>query len=272
MTSKQIATKIEIPLNTRRMRPSYIRLDSVASTNTYLASRAADNLPHATVATTFCQTAGRGQRGNSWEADDGKNITLSILLRPVALLPRQQFFISEIVSLGIVAVLDAFLPHGDEVAIKWPNDIYVGNRKICGILIENSIMGNRITSSIAGIGLNVNQERFLSDAPNPVSMLNIAGHEFPLEEVRDRLCGEILSTFDDLGLSDATEHDDSHFADLHRRYKSRLWRREGFHPFLADGERFDARIVDIAPDGILTLADTSQRQRSFAFKEVAFVL
>ena len=247
------------------MKPTYIRLDSVASTNTYLTSRAADNLPHATVATTDRQTAGRGQRGNSWEAADGKNITLSILLRPKAILPSQQLVVSEIVSLGIVNTLLHYLPSDKEIAIKWPNDIYVGDKKICGILIENSLMGNKIVSSIAGIGLNVNQDRFLSDAPNPVSMANVAGHEFPLEEVRDRMCEEILTLFDRFDNPDR-------YAELHSAYKSRLWRRCGFHKYVANGVEFDAEIVDIAPDGILTLADTSGNHRKFAFKEVAFVL
>jgi len=248
------------------MKPIYIRLDSVASTNTYLTSRAADNLPHATVATTDRQTAGRGQRGNSWEAADGKNITLSILLRPKEILPSQQFVVSEIVSLGIVNTLDHYLTEAEEeISIKWPNDIYVGDKKICGILIENSLMGNKIVSSIAGIGLNVNQDRFLSDAPNPVSMAIIAGHEFPLEEVRDRMCEEILTLFDRFD-------NPNRYDGLHSAYKGRLWRRNGFHKFVADGMEFDAEIVDIAPDGILTLADTDGNYRKFAFKEVAFEL
>lgn len=245
--------------------PSYIHLDSVASTNSYLTSRHADNLPHATVATTDCQTAGRGQRGNSWEAEPGKNITLSILLRPATILAAQQFVVSEIVSLGIVRTLDEYLPADSHVAIKWPNDIYVGDKKICGILIENSLMGNRIVSSVAGIGLNVNQARFLSDAPNPVSMLNIAGVEFPLEEVRHRMCCQILALCD--------EYDNPIiFAQLHDEYKSRLWRSDSYYPFVANGVQFNARIVDIAPDGILTLMTVDDEQRRFAFKEVAFVL
>ena len=245
--------------------PSYIRLEAVASTNSYLTSRAAEQLPHATVATTDCQTAGRGQRGNSWEAEPGKNITLSILLRPQSILANQQFVVSEIVSLGIVHTLDAYLPTDSHIAIKWPNDIYVGDKKICGILIENSLMGNRIVSSVAGIGLNVNQEVFVSDAPNPVSMLNVAGKAFPLEEVRDRMCREILTLCDEYDNPDR-------FAALHDIYKSRLWRADGFYPFTADGVDFSARIIDIAPDGILTLATPDGARRQFAFKEVAFVL
>ncbi|MDE6431375.1 MAG: biotin--[acetyl-CoA-carboxylase] ligase, partial [Duncaniella sp.] len=115
------------------------------------------------------QTAGRGQRGNSWESAPGKNITMSILLRPEGLHPSRQFVISRAVSLAITGVLRRYMP-ASAVRVKWPNDIYVDDRKICGILIENVISSASIRQSVVGIGINVNQRRFLSDAPNPVSM------------------------------------------------------------------------------------------------------
>ena len=243
--------------------PSYHILASATSTNSCLSAIAA-NSPHGTVVAAVEQTAGRGQRGNSWEAAPGKNITLSILLRPQHIDARSQFAISQIVSLAIVNTLHRYIPCHN-VTIKWPNDIYVGDRKICGILIENSLMGMAINHSIAGIGLNVNQQRFLSDAPNPVSLFQLTGEEVPIEEIRQRLCEEILSmmhAYDNPALAE----------ELHNRYLSTLWRRDGFHPYIADGITFEARIGGVDRTGILTLTRRDGSSHPYAFKEVTAIL
>ncbi|MBQ7773428.1 MAG: biotin--[Bacteroidales bacterium] len=114
------------------------------------------------------QTAGRGQRGNRWESRKGENLTFSILFKPEFLPPHKQFLISQVCAVGIYRYLAG---KGMPASIKWPNDIYIGNKKICGILIENSISGDKLSVSIAGIGLNLNQTQFASDAPNPTSLL-----------------------------------------------------------------------------------------------------
>ena len=149
-----------------------IELESVPSTNTW-AKEHAEELHHADIVLTHDQTAGRGQRGNSWEAEPGMNLTFSLCLEPSSILPSEQFLLSEAVALGVADAVAQALgldTQQEEITVKWPNDIYAGNRKIAGILIEHSIRGNRIAKSIAGIGLNVNQRLFRSDAPNPVSM------------------------------------------------------------------------------------------------------
>lgn len=114
------------------------------------------------------QTAGRGQRGNSWESRKGENLTFSILFKPEFLPPHKQFLISQVCAVGTYRYLTE---KGMPARIKWPNDIYIGNKKICGMLIENSISGDKLSVSIAGIGLNLNQTHFASDAPNPTSLL-----------------------------------------------------------------------------------------------------
>ena len=128
-------------------------------------------LPHATVVSTYNQTAGRGQRGNSWESEPHKNLTFSVLLKPQHIIAREQFYISEIVSVAIVNTLRKYIID-QPIAIKWPNDIYVNDDKICGILIENTLSGYSISQSIAGIGININQQTFLSNAPNPISLIH----------------------------------------------------------------------------------------------------
>lgn len=243
-----------------------IRLDSVTSTNTYMATLPPDT-PDGTVVTVRDQTCGRGQRGNSWEAAPGKNITLSILLRPEEVEARSQFMVSEAVALGVADTVMEFLGPDANVKVKWPNDIYVDDRKICGILIENTLCGRKIERSIAGIGLNVNQERFLSDAPNPVSMYMLSGREFPVCDVEEALCRNVL----ELTRGYLTPE---RFGHLHSRYCSMLWRGEGFFPYreAASGERLEAAVDSIAPTGHMTLRLTDGSLRTYAFKEVHAIL
>lgn len=241
-----------------------IKLDSIGSTNSYLASRAID-LPHATVVSTYNQTAGRGQRGNTWESEPNKNLSFSVLLRPKNIIARQQFYLSEAVSIAIVNTLNRHIPN-QKISIKWPNDIYVNDMKICGILIENTLSGYNITQSIVGIGLNINQLKFLSDAPNPISLIHFTNVEIPLDNILNEVTDEIISIFDHY---DTTQQ----FDNLHNIYLSMLWRKDGVYPYSTpDGSKFMASITNVAPDGIITLCDTNNISRSFAFKEVSAII
>lgn len=244
--------------------PRYILVHETTSTNVY-ASRVAAILPSGTVIYTPRQTAGRGQRGNSWEMGPDKNLAFTYLLKNPAVAPAKQFYISEAASLAIVDALSVVLPG---VTIKWPNDIYYGDRKLAGILIEHSLTSRQISQTLIGIGLNVNQQRFVSDAPNPVSLWQITGEEYDLTELLHGICNRIeqYTEFDQYGESD--------FAHLHSRYMSHLYRNDGaMHRFaLPSGERFDAAIDDVRRDGILTLRHADESMHDYAFKEVAFVI
>lgn len=229
---------------------------------------------HGTVVYTDRQTAGRGQRGNSWESEPFKNVTMSILLRPENVAPNQQFWLSEISALAVERVLSKYIGN---VSIKWPNDVYYKDFKICGMLIEHSLSGGKINYTIPGIGINVNQRVFLSDAPNPISLANVLGHEVPTSEILDGLVDEILTMCDQL--PEKAE-------EIHREFLSKLYRRDGFHEYqstirstsadglsvLEEGEHFQARIVNVHPDGMLDLMTTEGYIHTFAFKEVAFIL
>lgn len=237
-----------------------IRLGSCGSTNSFLREHAAE-LPSLTLVTAREQTAGRGQRGNTWESQPGKNLTVSMLWKPEGFEACRQFAVSEAVSLAVADTLKEF---GIEAKVKWPNDIYVGDRKICGILIEHSVAGRNIESTVAGIGLNVNQREFFSDAPNPVSMLQSSGREHDLEAVLASLyrrLEERLQEVDGEG--------------LHSEYMTRLWRGDAqFHPFrdTATGAAFRAMITSVDPDGMLHLLTDRFEERTYAFKEVSFTL
>ena len=137
--------------------------ENLPSTNSHAASLLRDNkVSEGAVIYTNYQSAGRGQGGNKWESEENKNLLISIVLFPSMISPADQFLLSMAVSLGICDFLDRYI---SAISIKWPNDIYVKNDKIAGILIENSIMGDHIENTIAGIGININQEKFMSDAP-----------------------------------------------------------------------------------------------------------
>ena len=244
--------------------PHYIKVSQTASTNTYL-SRLAATLPGGTVIYTPSQTAGRGQKGNSWESEDGKNLTFSLLLKFPPVKARDQFYLSEAASLAVVEALTA--QAGEGFAVKWPNDVYWQDKKVCGMLIENSLNGTDIATSIIGIGINVNQERFVSDAPNPVSLINITGHGHDLETLLKQVCSSIEQMVESLG-------DDTARQDLHRRYMEVLYRNDGaMHPFEdATGHRFMATIAGIAPDGTLTLRHEDGTTHDYLFKEVKHII
>lgn len=239
-----------------------IWIDSAKSTNSYL-SDIADEVADGVAVAARSQTAGRGQRGNSWESEPAKNLTFSLMLRPQGLDASEQFYISEAVALGVVDALLGKLPDGAPVAIKWPNDIYWENRKICGILIENSLMGRKINYSIAGIGINVNQREFVSDAPNPVSLWQITGDEVALEPFLEQVVDAIMRRMA------------MPYGKLHADYMVALWGSSGrTYRDTATGEVFKAGISDVAPTGHITLLPEgdSEAPRIYAFKEVAVVL
>ncbi len=233
-----------------------IHIDETDSTNRWLRAylQTADDDCQRVAVWTDYQTAGRGCGTNTWESERGQNLLFSLLIHPQSLPANKQFHISMAISLAICEVLDQQI--GD-VSIKWPNDIYWRNGKLAGILIENQLQGTTIRDSIIGVGINVNQQRFLSNAPNPVSLFQIHG----LETSRERLLEDILQAFD--RLSDQ---------DLKAAYCARLYRRKGFHPYADANGPFMAEIIDVEADGHLCLCDDSGQTRRYAFKEVNFII
>ncbi len=227
------------------------KLDETSSTNLWLREHAGEK---DMVVWTDFQTAGRGCGTNTWESERGLNLLFSMLYHPAALPAPEQFRISMAVAL---ALRDELTRLGlTDITIKWPNDIYWRDSKIAGILIENRLHGALIQSSIIGIGLNVNQEVFLSDAPNPVSMKQITGRSYE----RESLLRSIV---------EAMERRLNNSDGLLEEYQQALYRRTGLHPYSDNDGDFEAELVCVKPDGHLVLRDTEGRERSYAFKEVA---
>ena len=218
------------------------------------------DLEEFSVVTTPDQTAGKGQTGNTWESEKGKNITLSILLKPVFLNPEKQFYISKTVSLAIAGTLENI---GLQPEIKWPNDIFVSGKKISGILIENLLTGNSLTASVAGIGINVNQERFSPEAGNPVSARNILGKETDIENLTNDLLSQLTGWYETLRSGS--------FEKIDSAYLKSLYHAPGFFRYKDDSGIFHAEIAGIEPSGVLILKDTAGEKRKYAFKEVEFL-
>jgi BirA family transcriptional regulator, biotin operon repressor / biotin---[acetyl-CoA-carboxylase] ligase len=241
---------------------NFIFLTEVESTNNYanhlVLSKAAE---HGTVVLAQHQKMGKGQQGNSWESEFGKNLLMSIILFPDFLPATKQFYLSKIASLALANFVKS---EKAEVSIKWPNDIYVGNSKLAGILIENSIKANHLDSSIIGIGLNLNQERFVSDAPNPVSLKQITEKDYKIEEVALKIWELLSFWFEKLQKES--------FREINSSYFNQLFRVNEWALFAKQGIQFEARITGIGDFGQLILEERNGVFSEYIFKEVEFVI
>ncbi|MDR1762824.1 MAG: biotin--[acetyl-CoA-carboxylase] ligase [Dysgonamonadaceae bacterium] len=235
---------------------------SVNSTNDYLMALACITpLEECFAVSALSQTAGKGQRGNSWLSAPGKNITFSIIFYPDFLQPSQSFLLSETVALG---VRDAVNELVDSVEIKWPNDIFYHNRKLGGILIENSLIENRILHSIAGIGLNINQKHFGANMPLAVSIAQLLDREIEIKPLLARLIDAIRSRYAALRAGD--------FDVIRNDYHAALYRKEGFFAYKDANGRFEAKINHVSDDGQLHLIDSQGNSRCYWHKQIIQII
>ena len=215
-----------------------------------------EQLPEGFFVHTDFQSAGKGQTGNTWEGERGKNLLFSMVLYPQRIPSDELFLISQIVSLAIKKALEKYT---NDIEVKWPNDIYWKDKKLAGILIENAFQANKV-KTVIGIGLNVNQEIFHSAAPNPVSLRQIICRSLNRNQLMKAICENILELYRELN----TES-------IRLEYVSILYRRQGFFPYKTDTENFNAKIIAVYPDGKLELETQKGELKEFYFKEVQFV-
>lgn len=242
-----------------------IWLQNIDSTNNE-AQRHISELDNLSVVSALSQSGGRGQRGNTWLSEPGKNLLFSVVLK----LPIQaydQFVISQMVSLAVVDLLGE---HDIEAKIKWPNDIYIGDRKVCGILIENAVSGKWISNSVVGIGLNVNQRNFDVSLPNPTSMTLSCPNEYDLEDLLEQYIG-ILSDY-----IDRFCHISGGYNRLNQLYLAQMWRRNEEYEFMdkttSPALRFTGIIRGISTVGHLLIETTEGELREFAFKDISYII
>ena len=242
------------------MKTKIIRIDEVDSTNRFLSAYQAQGDEEMVVAVAEYQTAGKGQGSHTWEAEKGKNLLFSILVYPNWVPVVRQFLLS---MAGALAIKDALDAYTDGITLKWPNDVYWHDKKISGTLIETSIDSQGIKKCIFGIGLNVNQDVFLSDAPNPVSLCQIVGHEVNKEEVLQKILDAFEKYYELLRRAD--------YMDVAGLYHLALYRRKGYHWYEDKDGKFEGAFVEVEDDGHLILHDKQGVIRSYTFGEIQFV-
>lgn len=242
--------------------PSLIELNETTSTNSFLSALCDKRpMPDMTCIYSAYQSAGRGQRGNSWESAPGANLLFSYVVYPDFLEAHRQFLLSQITALSLQEVLSLYT---EGIRIKWPNDIYWHDKKLCGTLIENDLTGMYISRSISGTGVNLNQKEFKSNAPNPVSLSQITGQHYTPKEILRQIIERIAFYYDLLKAGDDIS--------IATRYKNMLYRKDGLYRYADSNGEFKARIIDIEPIGRLVLQDETGNIRKYMFKEVSFIL
>lgn len=239
------------------MKTTIIQLEEVNSTNSYLRNHPDTEPDTIVVATADYQTAGRGQGQNSWESERGQNLLFSILTAPVWMPLQKQFLLSMAGALALKKVLDTYT---EGITMKWPNDIYCHDRKISGTLIETALTGKTISRCIFGIGLNVNQQQFHSDAPNPVSLRQIINKDTD----RKQLLDEILQAFGEY----YEMLREGRYEEIRQAYHAGLYRREGYHEFIDKRGSFMARIMEVKDNGRLVIEDRDGNIYDYELKEI----
>ncbi|MGN8068134.1 biotin--[acetyl-CoA-carboxylase] ligase [Mucilaginibacter sp. SG564] len=239
-----------------------VTIQQVDSTNTFLKTLLSNSkpLPEGTVIMAESQYAGRGQQQNKWHSEPGKNLTFSILLTPAFLAVSDQFDLNRVISLGVYEGLYPYL--GDELKIKWPNDIYYGDRKLGGILIETHIQGTHIKDAIIGIGLNINQENFESGAGNAISLKQILHRDYDLKTILSEICSHIEAYYLNLRAGK--------FLFVRNTYLSRLYWLNEAKPFRSNDQVFEGVIKNVKENGMLVV-ENNNGQQEFSLKQIEFL-
>lgn len=205
------------------------------------------------------QQSGRGQAGNSWQSEPGLNLLLGMVLYPDFIDPTEQFLVSKVIALALTDVLGQYTT---DISIKWPNDIYWKDKKVAGILIEGSLVGDKVERMIVGAGINVLQTTFDSSIPNPVSLKNITGIDFDLKQLAEDIHETILFWYNELKIDKDK---------INSLYQDRLLGYQTERKFKdADGE-FMASIIDVESSGRLCLVDSGNNTRYYWFKEIEHI-
>ena len=214
------------------------------------------------------QTAGRGQRGHEWHSRKGENLTFSLVLEPTFMPIAEQFSVSEVVALSLIDMLADYVIGAKS---KWTNDIYGGDKKLVGILIEHSLAPTTLRRTIVGVGINVNQREFDPSIPNPVSMAQLLDRQLDAEEILQCFLKHLQRNYAQLREMQNAKCKMQNA--LHDRFNSLLYRLNEYHTYaLPSGERFRAKIVGTAPSGALCLEDEQGKTKDYLFKEIEFVI
>jgi len=242
-----------------------IRLHTVGSTNVYLSELLSNHqgTPEGMVVIAFAQTQGLGMENNRWLSESGKNLTCSILLDPVFLRADQQFILNKIISLSVYDLVKSYIIR-EKVNIKWPNDIYIQDKKVAGILISNIIEGNKFIHAIVGIGLNINQVKFPVNLINPTSFELVLKKNTDVERVFSSLLSNLENRYNQLK--------NNEFTTIHDDYLNALYRLNERHFYIYRGEKISAEISGVSPFGHLQLLTSDSAIIECDLKEIEFII
>ena len=244
------------------MNLKYYHFDQLDSTNAYLQRMQSEHDIRNWVVSADEQTAGKGMGSNGWESETGKNLTFSLAVDMDFLPAERQFLLSEAVALGIIEVLDKTLPT-EQLSIKWPNDIYYGNCKLAGILINSTIKANMMDLSIIGIGLNVNQMQFQDWPTHPISLKMITGKEYDLKPLMEQIASQVIKKVELLKSNPTVIEQD---------YLKRLFRYQTWADYEVGGNVRRLFMTGIDSFGRLMLVDEKNNSYCFDIKEIRFLL
>ncbi|MEL1244194.1 biotin--[acetyl-CoA-carboxylase] ligase [Flavobacterium sp. DGU11] len=238
-----------------------IKLSAINSTNDYLKGLLGERyVENFTVVAAENQTQGRGQMGAKWDAEPGKNLTFSVLVKDLLLEINEIFSLNAAVAVGITEAIQEFIKK--EICIKWPNDILAGNHKIGGILIENSIKNNGEIYSIIGIGINVNQKDF-TGLPKASSLAVAEGKVFDKDAIMVAIVEKLKRNVSRILNKDT--------ATVWDNYHQKLYKKDVPMPFEKDGQRFMGIIKGVSRDGNLEVQLEDNSVASFGLKEVVLL-
>lgn len=210
---------------------------------------------------TCCQKGGKGQRGNSWHSEIGKNCLASMIVYP-SIHASEQYFLSKAITLGVLDLLRSLIIDHKNLSIKWPNDLYYGDKKLGGILIENTIIGNEIVYTVVGVGLNLNQTNFPSYLPNPISVTQITEIYYDMEEVTKNLIKCVADRYSKITSDDVHVFDDE--------FLNSMYKFNANHCFFINQKPIEATIQGVSEFGNLQLLINNSEVIECGFKEVSF--
>jgi len=240
-----------------------IKLETTVSTNVYASELLANSEPsEGTAIMAEYQQHGKGQRGTNWLSEFGINLLVSFLYYPRFLKPKEQFSLTAFASLAVAETIENF--GAKKVAVKWPNDIFIGDSKVAGILIENFIRGDQILSSIIGIGININQSNFPAFPVRATSILLATGNTFDKNEVYEVLANNLEKYY--LGLKKGNNEA------IMKKYENKLFRKNEFHNYENNGNIFTGKITGVDGEGLLNIQIDKNKLLKFDFKEIKFII
>jgi len=238
-----------------------VKLEETGSTNRFLNELIQkETLPEGTTVIADYQESGQGLGGTTWYSEPGSNLLMSVVFRPEFLPVKKIYLISKAIAL---AIKDFLAEEGIQAKIKWPNDIYIDEKKVCGVLIENSLRGSTVLQSVCGIGLNVNQLIFPAEIPNPVSMKMISGKTYSIDDCRIKLCRQLEKRYMQIKSQNFNLINNDYLKSLHRFYEMETYE--------SGSEKFSARIIDVEDEGRLVIKKENGTILRFAFKEIKFL-